>query len=107
MAIDTENKRRSALGIWGASRILPVPDNSMTIEDRWHLWLYRGLAAIGSGPTTIAVVYPPICWGYRRQWFLLNGPHEPFAYSFLYNWIDRLWQEPKKKLLPMYGNGVG
>jgi len=49
MAIDTENKRRSTHGIWAVCRILPVPDNSMTIEDRWHLWLYRGLAAVGSG----------------------------------------------------------
>ena len=26
----------------------------------------------------IAVQYTPICWAYRRQWHLLNGPGVPY-----------------------------
>ncbi len=40
--IDTENKRRSTLGIWGFMRCLPAPANGSIDEaDRRHLWGYR------------------------------------------------------------------
>lgn len=38
MAIDTENKRRSVLGV------LPVPDGSIDAPDKLHLWeIYSGI----------------------------------------------------------------
>ena len=30
-------------------RVLPVPKGALDIGDRVHMWLYRGLAAIGGG----------------------------------------------------------
>lgn len=49
MAIDTENKRRSAL----LGSVLPKPDSLMNDGDRKHVaWLYRGsleLAVTGEG----------------------------------------------------------
>jgi len=48
MAIDTENKRRSVLGIWGGVRVLPVPDGTVGVRDRKHLWLYRSLTVVSS-----------------------------------------------------------
>ena len=49
MAIDTENKRRSALGCWAACRILPVPSSGIDAADRAHLFVYDGLAEVGGG----------------------------------------------------------
>ena len=34
----------------------------------------------GTSPAAdyIVVPYTPICWGYRRQWHLYNGPSTPY-----------------------------
>lgn len=51
MAIDTENKRRSVLGVWGFMRVLPNPTDSTINEgDRRHLWGFRisGDSGIGA-----------------------------------------------------------
>lgn len=48
MAIDTQDKRRSALGLWSTCRILPVPAAGIPVADRYHVYLYRGLS--GGGP---------------------------------------------------------
>lgn len=42
MAIDTEDKRRSTVGLWAVIRVLPVPNGSINAGDRAHLWVYRG-----------------------------------------------------------------
>ena len=47
MAIDNENKRRSA-GQFPIIPIYPVPDGAIAGRDRTHIaWLYRNLTAIG------------------------------------------------------------
>jgi len=43
MAIDTEDKRRSATALWGGPRVLPVADSTVDAGDRAHLSIYRGL----------------------------------------------------------------
>lgn len=46
MAIDTANKRASAIGVGSPFRVLPTPSGSIGAEDRLHLaFLYRGIAA--------------------------------------------------------------
>ncbi len=49
MAIDTENKRRSALGWF----VLPAPDGTISDADRQHkVWKYSGIAAtVAAAPT--------------------------------------------------------
>lgn len=49
MAIDTEEKRRGVLGVWGFERILPVPDVGINAAERKHMWLYSGIATGGGG----------------------------------------------------------
>lgn len=53
MAIDTENKRRSTLGLWGGPRILPRPDGAFDAPDSRHLWIYRGLVPIFAAPPSL------------------------------------------------------
>lgn len=40
--INTENKRRSVVGLWAVIRVLPVPDLLVDAGDRAHIWIYRG-----------------------------------------------------------------
>ena len=49
MAIDTENKRRSAVqNALPFLAVLPVADGSLNQADRQHVsWLYRGILAAG------------------------------------------------------------
>ncbi len=54
MAIDTENKRRSTLGLGSGPRILPRPDSVVGAEDRLHFWIYAGIA-VGAGLVLIRV----------------------------------------------------
>lgn len=51
MAIDSEPKRRSAVGTWGITRVLPVPDGAIGAGDRAHLHVYnlQGGDALGEG----------------------------------------------------------
>lgn len=49
MAIDTEEKRRSTLGVLAIVRILPVPDPGVDAAERMAVWLYSGIAAGGGG----------------------------------------------------------
>lgn len=44
MAIDTQDKRRSTLGLLAGPRIHPLADGSIGVQDRVHLWLYSGIA---------------------------------------------------------------
>ena len=64
MAIDTENKRRSVLGIWASTRILPRPVGTIDAADRAHVYIYSGIA-IGGGPP-FAGVYKLILRPRRR-----------------------------------------
>ncbi len=50
MAIDTEDKRRSALSVMPGLRILPVADGAITQPD-WQAVgkVYRGITAAGGG----------------------------------------------------------
>lgn len=59
MAIDTEDKRRSACGSPMAALIpFPVPDNSVDVVDRPHAaWVYRG---ISFQPPPVAVDNAPL-----------------------------------------------
>ena len=44
MAIDTENKRRSATGVSNLFTVPPVPDGSIGTQDRPHIGLiYAGI----------------------------------------------------------------
>lgn len=48
--IDTEDKRRSAMGSPG-THVLPVPKGSLDQADRQHIiWIYRGILA---GPSVV------------------------------------------------------
>ena len=49
MAIDTENKRRSMLGVMSIMRILPVPDGAIDAADRAHMYIYRGIPISAGG----------------------------------------------------------
>lgn len=52
MAIDTEDKRRSALN----EGILPVADGSVDQQDRPHsVWIYRGINITGAVTITNAL----------------------------------------------------
>ena len=47
MAIDTENKRRSATGISGVFTVPPAPDELIDVADRRHIsLLYAGLIIV-------------------------------------------------------------
>ena len=50
MAIDTEGKRRSVMGIRAVRRILPLADGSISSVDRAHIYIYSGIL-IGSVST--------------------------------------------------------
>jgi len=41
--IDSEDKRRSVVGLWSVIRVLPQPNNEIDSGDRAHLWVYRGM----------------------------------------------------------------
>jgi hypothetical protein len=56
----------------------------------WSLW--QTGSGGGGGPGFTPVYYPPISWGYRRQWFLVNGPYTPFQFASLYNWVGKIWR---------------
>lgn len=45
MAIDTQTKRRSTLGMKAGPRVLPVPVSGVNLADRMHIWLYSGISA--------------------------------------------------------------
>ena len=49
--IDTENKRRATLGVWGFMRVLPVPDGTISLLDRVNVWLYGAILAAAGGDT--------------------------------------------------------
>jgi hypothetical protein len=64
MAIDTEDKRRSALSVMPGIRILPIADGSITQPDWQHVGkLYRGIAAGGVPAVIAALAYHH----YRRR----------------------------------------
>lgn len=46
--VDTEGKRRSALGMWAGPRILPVADGVIAIYDRQRMLVY---SLESEGPT--------------------------------------------------------
>jgi hypothetical protein len=54
VSIDTENKRRSALGLGGYTRVLPVPDDSVGAIDRPHV--------IGSFARDISAITADATW---------------------------------------------
>lgn len=58
MAIDSENKRRSVLGVRGWWRILPVPDGQITSPDRSHLWQYSGIPIGLAAAAADIIEYP-------------------------------------------------
>ena len=45
MAVDTRDKRASAIGPFSLWRYLPLPDATIDTDDRLHLKAYRGIAA--------------------------------------------------------------
>ncbi len=57
MAVDTETKRRSALGmVIMALVVAPVPDNTVAAVDREHIiGIYAGIAPASPGVTTTAI----------------------------------------------------
>jgi len=64
MAIDSEDKRRSAMTTFPAIGALPEPDSSMTQGDRQHVvYIYRGIAAGGAG----ADAMPMAVSSFRRR----------------------------------------
>jgi hypothetical protein len=58
MAIDTENKRRSAMPLYSMLTVPPIPDGAIDSSDRAHArWLYAGINYSGVvAPTTPAHV---------------------------------------------------
>lgn len=66
--LDTENKRRSATGIFHVYTIPPKPDGTIDADDREHAtYLYAGLGA-GASP---AGYYKPVgllMGVYRMKW---------------------------------------
>ena len=53
MAIDTRDRRASAIGLQPVFT-QPLPDGSVDDADRWHItWVYRGLAAVAP-PTPVS-----------------------------------------------------
>lgn len=58
MAVDTRNKRSSAIGVslpWRG--MLPDPDGSVDTEDRPHVvWLYSGIEAVEITVPTVSVI---------------------------------------------------
>jgi hypothetical protein len=55
MAIDTEDKRRSVVGVFRALTIPPVPDSSISGVDKQHTaGYYRGIAA--QSPVVVVAV---------------------------------------------------
>jgi hypothetical protein len=64
MAIDTEDKRRSALSVMPGIRILPVADNSITQADWQHVGkVYRAITAAGGAGNIAVLAYHH----YRRR----------------------------------------
>jgi hypothetical protein len=58
MAIDSQNKRRSAL--LRISTPLPVPDLMIGILDRPHVWsIYRGISTVVIAVTNTCRVFTP------------------------------------------------
>lgn len=60
MAVDTRNKRSSAIGAGRRlRRSLPLPDGNVSKQDRRHLsWLYAGLVYVVPLPPPGPIQYP-------------------------------------------------
>lgn len=61
MAIDTEEKRRATLGVWGIVRVLPVPDVGIDVAEREYVWLYGVEAGSGPGPGGVGMELISTC----------------------------------------------
>ena len=55
MAIDSRDKRASAVAPMGIGRLLPLADAVVDAADRLHAWAYRGIsvAVAAAGPVGI------------------------------------------------------
>lgn len=57
MAIDTRDKRASAIMAWRIIPITPNPDGTVGSGDRWHIaYAYRGVAALPPIPFDDAIL---------------------------------------------------
>lgn len=83
MAIDTRDKRASAIGIGLPFRVLPLPDASVSAEDRLHLaHLYRGIASAAiEGIFDEEAIESSILWYFQQNVLgvsSINYDEEPF-----------------------------
>lgn len=81
MAIDTENKRRSALG----RSILPRPDGTIDQADRQHkVWKYAGILA--GAPVTTTVL--GMEWTFPSNHLDFEFPANPLHFEAPANHFD-------------------
>lgn len=58
MAIDTETKRRSTLRPIPSIPVLPLPDGTVDRVDSAHMFVYSGIAIIGSVADLTGAIKP-------------------------------------------------